>query len=211
MLGEMSERAPSLRPTRRTEGVRVQGRSARVVEAVLDATAVELGQAGFRGLRIEDVATRSGVNKTTIYRRWPTKIDLVRATMERLADEPTIPHGGSLRGDLSALVREVRDRLEQPVTRGFVRMIQAERAEPEVAALLRDLRARHLAARRVIFERAIQRGELPPDSDATLLVEFTMAPLLARLVHLQIEADDRFLDALVAMIVAGASAGAARS
>ena len=73
-----SER-PSLGPARRTEGVRVQGRSARVVEIVLKATAEELGRVGFLALRIDDVAERSGVNKTTIYRRWASKEELVAA------------------------------------------------------------------------------------------------------------------------------------
>ena len=66
---------------RRTEGKRVHGRSARVQSAVLRATAEELGRVGFAALRIEDVALRSGVNKTTIYRRWPTKQELVRASL----------------------------------------------------------------------------------------------------------------------------------
>ena len=55
---------------------RVGGRSARVVSAVLRMTLEVLGQEGYAGLRVEDVAARAGVNKTTIYRRWPTRADL---------------------------------------------------------------------------------------------------------------------------------------
>ena len=70
---------PTERSTRRTEGIRSRGRSARVVQEVLTATAEELGRSGYAALRIEDVAERAGVNKTTIYRRWPTKAALVKA------------------------------------------------------------------------------------------------------------------------------------
>ena len=66
----MTVMAPEAKPnTRRTEGVRVKGRAARVVTDVLVATAEELSRVGYSALRVEDVATRSGVNKTTIYRR----------------------------------------------------------------------------------------------------------------------------------------------
>ena len=53
------------------------GRSARVREAVLAATAAELSERGFAAMTIEDIATRSGVHKTTIYRRWSTLSQLV--------------------------------------------------------------------------------------------------------------------------------------
>ena len=68
----------------RTSRARVGGRSARVVATVLRTTLEVLGQQGYAGLRIEDVAARAGVNKTTIYRRWPTKEDLIAAAIETL-------------------------------------------------------------------------------------------------------------------------------
>ena len=51
------------------------------MQGVLSAVLQELSRVGYRGLRIEDVALRAGVNKTTVYRRWPTKIELVRAAL----------------------------------------------------------------------------------------------------------------------------------
>jgi len=54
---------------RRTHGIRVRGRAARVTENVLHAVVEELGRVGFTALRFEDVASRVGVNRTTIYRR----------------------------------------------------------------------------------------------------------------------------------------------
>ena len=209
----MSSSAPprSSGPPRRTEGLRVQGRSARVVEAVLETVAEEIGRVGYAGLRIEDVATRSGVNKTTIYRRWPNKSELVAAALDRLKQEESVFDTGSLRGDLLALMREFVARVESPIGRGIVRMVQAERAHPEVSGLIRAIRQRGLMARRALFERAVQRGEIPADSDVELLAEIALAPLVSRVVHLGRPADERFIAVLSEMIVRGAQAGAAAS
>ena len=64
---------------------RAGGRSARVVSTVLRTTLEVLGEHGYAGLRIEDVAAQAGVNKTTIYRRWPTRADLVIAALTALS------------------------------------------------------------------------------------------------------------------------------
>ena len=64
---------PSARARSAPPKARVGGRSARIVARVLETTLEVLGHEGFGRLRIEDVASRAGVNKTTIYRRWPTR------------------------------------------------------------------------------------------------------------------------------------------
>jgi AcrR family transcriptional regulator len=186
----------------------VQGRSARVVEAVLEATAEELGKVGFLALRIEDVAERSGVNKTTIYRRWPTKEELVASMLEGAALTHEVPDTGSLRGDLSALLGSIAERAQTPRGRGVMRLIQTERGRAEFAPILRRSRTEHLKARRAIFERAIARGEIPAGSDASVLVELAVAPLIARLLS-ESPVDARFLRLAVETIVAGAVAGGA--
>jgi len=200
---------PSHRPSRRTENVRVQGRSARVVDAILQAVAEELGLHGYADLRIEDVATRSGVNKTTIYRRWPQKSELVLAAVERLSPDPVSADTGALRSDLLAFLQLMRAGVQTPVGRGIVRMLQAEKAHPEVSGMLRRIRVRHTEVRRLVFERARLRGEIPSGSDTVLLAELAFSPLITRLVHLGLEADDHFLRVLTDMIVAGARSGAA--
>src|SRR5262245_16527517 len=117
-----SQRLSSPASTRRTEGLRVQGRSARVVEAVLQAAAEQLGEVGFAALRIEDVAARSGVNKTTIYRRWPSKEELVTAVLETLRLVPDTPDTGTLRGDLLQLLRAIANGAATPAGRGLIRL-----------------------------------------------------------------------------------------
>lgn len=202
----MSLRTPS---TRRTEGVRTSGRSARVVDTVLRATAAELGRVGYAALRIDDVATRSGVNKTTIYRRWPTKQELVAAAVSGLTVEEPLPDEGTLAADLAELGRQLVRKTRSPLSRGLLRVIQLERGDPEVDGLARKLRAARMARHLVVVERAVARGEMPPGTDGSLLLEIVMAAVLNRVLRSDEPVDEPFLRALVAVVTEGARAGAA--
>src|SRR4051794_31864923 len=89
------------RTTRPNDKRRPLVRGEPVVRGVLGAALEELGRRGYGALKIDDVAMRAGVNKTTVYRRWPTKEDLVRAALLSItADRFVIPDTGSLRSDL---------------------------------------------------------------------------------------------------------------
>jgi AcrR family transcriptional regulator len=189
---------------RRTEGKRVQGRSARVQEAVLEAALAELGRVGYVALRIEDVAARSGVNKTTIYRRWPTKIDLVAAVLLHAKDPPSEFDTGTLEGDVKGSLFEMRDRLGDPQQAAIVRVVMAERMQPEVNELVGRLRERYRDVRRQIFVRAIERGEISPNADTHALVEVMSSPLVVRIVHQGLPVDDAYLEQLTQVVCAGA-------
>jgi AcrR family transcriptional regulator len=80
----------------RAPQARVGGRSARVVADVLRTTLEIIGENGFAGLRVEDVAARAAVNKTTIYRRWPTRGDLLIAALTSLSTQPASAETGRL-------------------------------------------------------------------------------------------------------------------
>ena len=91
--------------TRRTRGVQRGARSQQVVEKVRAATMAELARVGFGGLTIEGVAKAANVNRTTIYRRWPSKSALLLAVLEPgLQRFDHDPDTGSLGGDLLALM-----------------------------------------------------------------------------------------------------------
>src|SRR3978361_1317186 len=140
-FSSMPSMASETKPrTRRTEGVRVKGRAARVVSDVLTATAEELSRVGYAALRVEDVAARSGVNKTTIYRRWPTKPELVGAALRSVWETPEVPDTGSLRSDFVASLSKSATFAMSPIGRGLTRVIQVERAHPELEPIARSLR-----------------------------------------------------------------------
>src|SRR5260221_10727285 len=96
------------KPGARKARPRTGGRSARVVNEVLAATLEVFAEHGYAGMSVEAVAARAGVNKTTIYRRWPAKVDLLGAALVSLRDEdPEPPDTGSLRSDLLEVLRRL--------------------------------------------------------------------------------------------------------
>src|SRR3954462_2634237 len=178
----MTVMAPEPKPnTRRTEGVRVKGRAARVVSDVLIATAEELSRVGYASLRVEDVAARSGVNKTTIYRRWPTKPELVGASLRAVWETPEVTDTGSLKGDLLASLKKTASFAMSPIGRGLTRVIQVEHAHPELEPIARSLREEFRDFRQVLVQRGIDRQELPADTDPRFLTDMMAAPIFYRL------------------------------
>ncbi|MEV0766675.1 TetR/AcrR family transcriptional regulator [Nocardia salmonicida] len=159
------------------------GRSARVREAVLDATTAELAEQGYQGLTVDAVAQRAGVHKTTVYRRWRGPEGLVADALERAAEQSwPIPDTGSLTGDLRALTELVRASFADPesgtVAAAFV---AAGMQHPDAAAALRGFyAARHNEAAQIV-RRAVVRGEVAPEIDATEIIRLAIAPLFHRL------------------------------
>jgi AcrR family transcriptional regulator len=196
--------------SRRTANVRVRGRAADVVARVMNATAHELGRVGYAALRIEDVAERSGVNKTTIYRRWPSKPELV---VEAIKQQVTVALGsrlergmndtGTLRGDLRAsLLTGIG---LSPIQLGILRTVQTERSVPEIDAITRHLRDGMQHMRIAMVQRAVARGELPKNTDAALLIDLVSAPVQRALLFDE-PIDAAYIDRVLDVVLAGAVA-----
>lgn len=193
-----------------TTGARLGGRSARVVEAVVEATLEELGRVGFAALRIEDIAARSGVNKTTIYRRWTTKAELVKSVLGTAARLDMIPDTGTVRGDLVAMFAAALEWFQSPLGRGLARLVQVEKAsDREVMALVMALRAELLALRTAAITRGVARGELPAGTDAALVARTIHAAIFSRLVLFDERVTHAEVEAVIDLVLAGARAVAA--
>lgn len=188
---------------------RVGGRSERVVRDVLGASAKELARVGYAALRMDDVAASAGVNKTTVYRRWPTKPDLVRATLEALTQGPSVtPDLGSIRADLRALLAAFVARMETPEKRCIARMLFADMEHPEVQELVSSMRQQHRVPWRTVITRSIDRGELPVGTDVQLIVDVVLS-VTSGLVRFNEHKDPDYLAAVVNLVVAGAQHGGA--
>ena len=93
-------------------------RSAEADDAILDAALDQFCDFGYDGLSVERVAAGAGVAKTTIYRRYPTKLDLVMAALARAKEGARAPVGsGSLRADLLDMARSYLAHAPEPVDR----------------------------------------------------------------------------------------------
>ncbi|MET7400217.1 TetR/AcrR family transcriptional regulator [Dactylosporangium sp. NPDC005572] len=133
-------------------------------DALLDAAWDELNEHGYAGFTIDGVAARAGTSRPVVYRRWPTRQELVRAAIGRalLRDRPAVPDTGSLRGDLVALLRYAN---EHRVRFAAVASVHLAGYYQETGTTLADLRDAFIGpgtAVEVILRRAVERGEADP-------------------------------------------------
>jgi AcrR family transcriptional regulator len=137
---------------------------------------------GYGGLTMEAVAVVAGVSKATIYRRWPTKTDLLASVINRASDDTlTLLDTGSLRGDLVALLSALVDILDGPGGAAGRALLSAATAEPAMAAAFRQgPMARWSAAFGAAFQRAAARGEVTPDAATSHAAEAGPSILLKR-------------------------------
>jgi AcrR family transcriptional regulator len=177
---------------------------------VTRATAAELARVGYAELRVEDVAAQAGVNKTTIYRRWPSKADLVAATLRTITEpDADLPDLGSIALDLLALLRAKVALASTCEGKSVHRMMVLEMDHPEVAEISRALRAEYVAPWIAVIERAVARGELPEGSDPELMSDLITGSVFTKLLRRREAVDDAFLRAVVNMVVLGAKSGGA--
>jgi len=145
--------------------------------AILEATVAEIEISGYAGLSMETVAERARASKASLYRRWPSKIELVMdAIYDLLPDPAPTADTESLRGDLLALLRGAAEMLAGPggtAIRGLIS--EALRDPGQAAQLRRYTRGRSLAEMQAVVQRAMERGELPPGTITARQLEAGLA------------------------------------
>ncbi len=199
-MGRSSESA------RRTQGL-LGGRSEQVVRRVLDAAVAELAQSGYNGFRMEVVASRAAVNKTTIYRRWPSRAALVRAVVDRMRAslrESPLPDTGRLEKDLIEAFAHRSTFRRKIEGRAWARLLE-ERYRPEVDAIVGAAVAERRDEWRSLVARGIARKELPPRTDVQLVLDLVSAIADSRRSSRKLDAS--WLTLAVRTVIAGAHAG----
>jgi AcrR family transcriptional regulator len=157
-----AEPGPGGSDFRRGPRRRGQALEAAIYRAALD----ELAEHSFDGLSIERIAYRAGTGKSAIYRRWPTKLDLVVATLVH-AFPPPGPVGttGELRTDLLLFHRRMAEALGGPLGAALLANVGQHRQHPELAAALQEqiLAPRHRILGELLAAGA-ERGDVRPDA-----------------------------------------------
>jgi AcrR family transcriptional regulator len=185
--------------------------------AILSAVIGLLGEAGYEAMTMDAVAGRAHASKTTIYRRWPGKAELVRAAVDaHIAGR--VPGGrdtGSLRGDLLAVMGAMRDHLTPEFMAMMSGLVHAMRTDRELAASLRSLVDQDAVAEQIIG-RAVQRGELPEPAarrQAHLIHEVIEAQIFRQMM-IAAELDDTFarhvVDDIILPLLAGTTVAPGR-
>jgi len=179
---------------------RPPGISERVRRDVYEAVRVLLVKSGYAALRLDDVAELAGVHKSTLYRQWATKAQLVRDVLNdsQVAHYPR-PDEGSWAADIDALCRELVRLFRSPTTIAFIRT-RAVADDKELIQGLHELGARDMRFVREPFERAIARGEIDPGLSVETLVELVSSPFLSRVAVTRLPVDDAFGDSIAAVM-----------
>ncbi|MEV7284035.1 TetR/AcrR family transcriptional regulator [Streptomyces sp. NPDC093252] len=170
--GAAPDRSPDdSRPARRPGG-----RTARVRAQILDATVELVARDGIAGFRYEEVAETAGVHRTSVYRNWPDREELVVEALLRYAEGlASVADTGDLHRDLVDFLVALAGGLETPFGRTLEQALQPARHAATVQALGKILDQRVAALRRRV-DTAVERGELPP-VDSGFLGEMLSGPV----------------------------------
>jgi AcrR family transcriptional regulator len=193
-------------------GERVQpiGRGSKVRTAVLAATLTELAETGYAALSVDDVARRAGVHKTTIYRRWQTRENLVvEALAEQMTSGIAVPDTGDVATDLRELSRAFVGWMAGPSGRAMLATILSQDAArvPDIAAIKRRLVDERFRRAEPVVIRGIERGELPAGTDPAEVIKTLIAPIYLRLLVTAEPIDETTADQAARVALLAARAG----
>ena len=177
-------------------------RSAGAAAAILDAARALLAERGWDAMTLGDVAARAGVAKTTLYRRWPGKAELVVDAMAQLFDRLRPVDAGSVRADAEAVIRELAELWSRPEAQtAFLALAAQSARDPALRAAVREKIIDR--QRRLVHEgaaRADARGDSVRIADPELVFDVIAGTLVQRLLIEGEPLDEgylgRFLDLL---------------
>jgi AcrR family transcriptional regulator len=169
---------------------------------ILDAALAVLSETGYDGMTIDMVAARARAGKATLYRRWPSKAELVLDAVACMKadtiDSQELPDTGTLRGDLVAMIKphSIEDGEKKlQIMAGLMSMLSRE---PDLAAAANaaivEPRAR---INRMLMGRAVERGEIPADCDIETLSLIAPSMAAYRVLILRKPVDRPFLISLI--------------
>ncbi|MFF9014706.1 TetR/AcrR family transcriptional regulator [Streptomyces sp. NPDC014870] len=193
-------------------------RSVEADTAILDATRAALVELGWSKLTMGDVASRAGVAKTTLYRRWASKNELVVDAVAVLFDELELPDLGSLKADIENVVLQFAALLQRPETKTALMAVVAEstRDEPLRERIRTSIVDRQ---KRLVLEgrqRAQERGELPDDRDPgtvdstdDLIFDVIAGAVVHRALVSAEPVDEAWVQRFTALLIGGLGAAAA--
>jgi AcrR family transcriptional regulator len=195
-------------------------RSAAADRAILAATREALAELGWGRLTLGDVAARAGVAKTTLYRRWAGKNELVVDAVAALFEEQLdVPDRGSLRADIQGVVLRFGELLGRPETRTALMAVIAEATHDDALRLrIREAivdRQKHLVL--LGRARARERGEIPPDDGGQdpglddMIFDVVAGSVVHRVMVSSEPVDAEWADRLAVLLVAGIGGPPARS
>ncbi|MEH2077171.1 MAG: TetR/AcrR family transcriptional regulator [Nostoc sp.] len=159
-------------------------RSIHADQAILQATLDLLAEVGYQSMSIEAIASRAGVGKTTIYRRYNSKEELVADAIESFRDDLAIPDTGSFWGDMDILINNAAKKIDSPLGRQTLALIiSTASSNPQFAEVYwtKYTKVRREALSKVL-KRAKSRGEIHKDANIELVIDLLSGSLYYALI-----------------------------
>jgi AcrR family transcriptional regulator len=176
---------------------RLGGRTADITARVHRAVTDLVLEGGFDACTFSNVAERAGVDRSTLYRRFPDRWDAIIDTWMTRASQDVMPElGSSFADDLRSVLRRLRDLLESPLGPALLGIVAQLRSREgsDFSRTYFDGRMQQLSP---MFEAAIGRGELPAEIDREALFTFAAGPMYFRMFIAARKVDDAFIDDVV--------------
>ncbi len=178
-------------------------RSEEAHKAILDATLDLLVEVGFSGLTVEGVASRAGVGKATIYRRWPSKLPLVVEAFGELPGFEEVDTG-DLATDLKRMLRGYLELFNATPLSAVLPSLAGERSHnPELSELFEPVSKGRRQPPVLTFQSAADRGELAAGLDVELAADLVVGPIAVALFFKGGRLDPDMVDSMVDMALAG--------
>lgn len=190
---------------RSSQGAPARGRprSRESEQAILDATMELLSELGYRGVTVDAIAARAGASKSTIYRRWPTKENLVIAAFGQ-TPLLTPPPRGDVIEQLVEVINQFARAMQDTPLGGVLPALVAERAHnPSLDEALGPLVRQRRQTAVDILKQAVARGELPRGINHELAVDLLTGPVLQRIMVMGQQTDRRFVRQVVQVVCNG--------
>ncbi len=179
-------------------------------DAILQATLAVLAETDYETMTTDQVAARAGVSKATMYRRWPSKAELVCDAVETLRDDDAaaVPDKGTLRDDLSALILPAQNSSMTWKYQIMTGLLAIMPRDPDLAQVVhtRIVQPRH-AEVRVVLQRAQARGELDPRRDIDTLAVAVPAMIAYRLIVVGQPIDRAFVNSIINVVLPAGGRG----
>ncbi|MEU6844602.1 TetR/AcrR family transcriptional regulator [Streptomyces sp. NPDC046716] len=200
-----------------TSGRRGRPRDEEADARILDAAGDLLLERGYDRMSVDEAATRAGVAKTTLYRRWPTKDHLIVAVVARIQDAVPVAYSGDVRADLTAYLNAITDGLNRmrqvarPATAGdmsaglVAEVAAAAARHADVGAAVQAMFTRRNALVVTLLEQARLHGELRAETDPEVLFDQLAGALYYRLLVTGRPIDAAYVDRLVTGALDGAT------
>ncbi|GAB1815901.1 TetR/AcrR family transcriptional regulator [Mycobacterium sp. MUNTM1] len=198
--------------TERAGRRRGRPRSTAVDAALLQAAVDEFTANGFRDMSMESIATRAGVSKVSLYRRWTSKIAVTEEILRLMSQTTTPTDQGSLEADVRHLIgQSVGTPQAMTTARVLMRTMGEISGDPKLLALYRE----HLLRPRIeqihtLIERARRRGEIHPNLDTDVIAMTIAGPVflyqLSVLTNTDTDLPEDMPDQMIRAILVGISA-----